>query len=148
VIQEQNWIQAFLSPSVASLQAHHLEHATEWILIAVSSLVAILGLAVSFSIYSKAKAQGEPEGILAVLSRKYYIDELYDALIAKPFQAVSTRLLAPMDNRVLEGLVNGIGSAMVGLGSVLKQWQTGVAQNYALVITIGLILLVGYIALT
>jgi len=148
VIQEQNGIQSFLSTSIASVQAHHLEHATEWILIAVSSLVAILGLAVSFSIYSKAKAQGEPEGILAVLSRKYYIDELYDALIAKPFQAVSTRLLAPMDNRVLDGLVNGIGSSMVGLGSMLKQWQTGVAQNYALVITIGLILLVGYIALT
>lgn len=68
--------------------------------------------------------------------------------LSKPFQAVSARLLSPIDNRIIDGLVNGIGSSMVGLGGALKRWQTGVAQNYALVITIGLILLVGYIALT
>ncbi|MFQ3598206.1 MAG: NADH-quinone oxidoreductase subunit L [Chloroherpetonaceae bacterium] len=148
VIQEPNWIQSFLSSSVASVQAHHLDHATEWILIAVSSLAAILGLAIAFNIYSKKKTQSEPEGIAAVLYRKYFIDELYDALVSKPFHAVSARLLAPIDNRVLDGIVNGIGSSMIGLGGTLKRWQTGVAQNYALVITIGLILIVGYIALT
>lgn len=147
VIQEKNWIQSFLSSSVASVQAHHLDHATEWILLAVSSFVAILGLAIAFNIYSKKKVQGETEGVAAVLYRKYFIDEFYDALISKPFHTVSARLLAPIDNRLLDGLVNGIGSSMVGLGSALKRWQTGVAQNYALVITIGLILLVGYIAL-
>jgi NADH-quinone oxidoreductase subunit L len=148
VIQEKNWIQSFLSADVVSIQAHHLQHATEWILLAVSSLVAILGLAISFKIYTQTKAQSDPEGIAAVLYRKYFIDELYDVLISKPFQAFSARLLAPIDNRVLDGLVNGVGSSLVGLGSALRRWQTGVAQNYALVITIGLILLVGYIALT
>jgi len=147
VIQKANWIQAFLSTSLASLPANHLEHTTEWTLLAVSSLVAILGLAVSFSIYSKAKVPGEPEGIWTVLYRKYYLDELYDALVAKPFQAISARLLTPIDHRVLDGLINGIGSSILGLGGALKHWQTGVAQNYALVITIGLILLVGYIVL-
>ncbi|MFN3344207.1 MAG: NADH-quinone oxidoreductase subunit L [Chloroherpetonaceae bacterium] len=148
VIQEQNWIQSFLSSSVASVQAHHLEHSTEWILLGVSSVVAILGLAVSFNIYSKKTVQGEPEGIAAVLYRKYYIDEIYDVLISKPFQAISARFLYPIDNRIIDGLVNGVGSSIVGLGSALRRWQTGVAQNYALVITIGLILLVGYIALS
>lgn len=148
VIQEQNWIQSFLSADVVSIQAHHLQHATEWILLAVSSLVSILGLAISFKIYTQTKAQSDPEGIAAVLYRKYFIDELYDAFISKPFQAFSARLLAPIDNRVLDGLVNGVGSSLVGLGNALRRWQTGVAQNYALVITIGLILLVGYIALT
>lgn len=148
VIQEQNWIQSFLSADVVSIQAHHLQHATEWILLAVSSLVSILGLAISFKIYTQTKAQSDPEGIAAVLYRKYFIDELYDALISKPFQALSARLLAPIDNRVLDGLVNGVGSSLVGLGSALRRWQTGVAQNYALVITIGLILLVSYITLT
>ncbi len=147
VVQEPNWIQSFLSPSVASVQAHHLDHATEWILLAVSSLVAILGLATAFNIYSKKQIQGEPEGMAAVLYRKYYIDELYDALITKPVQYISIRWLSPIDNRVLDGIINGIGSSMIGLGGALKRWQTGVAQNYALVITIGLILLVGYIAL-
>ncbi|MFN3561416.1 MAG: NADH-quinone oxidoreductase subunit L [Chloroherpetonaceae bacterium] len=148
VIQEQNWIQSFLSSSVASVQAHHLEHSTEWILLGVSSVVAILGLAVSFNIYSKKTVQGEPEGIAAVLYRKYYIDEIYDVLISKPFQAISARFLYPIDNRIIDGLVNGVGSSIVGLGSALRRWQTGVAQNYALFITIGLILLVGYIALS
>ncbi len=148
VIQEQNWIQSFLSSSVASVQAHHLEHSTEWILLGVSSVVAILGLAVAFNIYSKTKVEGEPKGVAKMLYHKYYIDELYDALITKSFQYIATRWLAPIDNRVLDGLVNGVGSSIVGLGSALKRWQTGVAQNYALVITIGLILLVGYISLS
>ncbi len=148
VIQEQNWIQSFLSSSVASVQAHHLEHSNEWILLGISSIVAILGLAASFSIYSKKTVHVEPEGVTTVLYRKYYIDELYDAAVVKPFQFLASRLLAPIDNRIIDGLVNGIGSSMVGLGGALKRWQTGVAQNYALVITIGLILLVGYIALT
>lgn len=147
VIQEQNWIQSFLSSSVASVQVHHLEHAVEWVLIAVSSLIAILGLAIAFNIYSKKPVQGEPEGMASVLYRKYFIDELYNALVSKPFQILSARLLAPIDTRLLDGLVNGVGGSMVGLGSALKRWQTGVAQNYALIITIGLILLVGYLAL-
>lgn len=147
VIEEQNWIRTFLSNSVAELQVHHLEHSTEWILLAVSSLVAILGLTIAFKIYTQKTVEEEPKGIKALLYRKYFIDELYNILITKPFQVISARLLVLIDNRLLDGLVNGIASAIVALGSALKHWQTGVAQNYALVITIGLILLVSYIAL-
>ncbi|MCS6988530.1 MAG: NADH-quinone oxidoreductase subunit L [Chloroherpetonaceae bacterium] len=148
VIQERNWIQSFLATSVVGAETHPLSHSTEWMLLGVSSLVAILGLGVSLGIYGKKKAEGEPQGVFALLHRKYYVDEIYDALVSKPFQWLCAKVLAPFDARALDGLVNGIGGSILGLGAAMRRWQTGVAQNYALVITIGLILLVGYIALS
>jgi NADH-quinone oxidoreductase subunit L len=146
VLQEHNWIQSWLEPSLAKSEAHHLSHSTEWILLGVSSAVSIAGLFLSFNIYSKKIDESEPKGIAAVLNRKYFIDEIYDALVAKPIQVISEKLLAPLDSKALDGAVNGIGSSLIRIGAALKSWQTGVAQNYALIITIGLILFVGYIA--
>lgn len=146
VVQDPNWIQSFLSTSVAATETPHLAHSTEWLLLGVSSLAAIAGLGIALGIYAK-RAEGEPQGVVAILYRKYYLDEIYDALVAKPFRWLSANAFAPFDRRVLDGLINGVGGAMISVGAAMRRWQTGVAQNYALVITIGLILLVGYIAL-
>lgn len=146
VLEEHNWIQTWLQGSLAAAEVHQLAHSTEWLLLAVSSIVAISGLFISYNIYSKKKSEGELKGLSVILNRKYFIDEIYQALVSKPIYVFSEKFLAPLDSKALDGMVNGIGNALMGIGFSLRSWQSGVAQHYALIMTIGLILFVGYIA--
>jgi len=99
-------------------------------------------------------------------AHKYYVDEIYERFLINPFLA-ATRGLAQFDLRVIDGAVNGAGSASVllsrwkerfdravvdrlvnGLASTIRQagsllrWiQTGVIQQYLLVIVVAVVVL-------
>jgi len=78
-------------------------------------------------------------------SAKWWFDDLNNLL----FVVVGGKLAAAVfwfDRVVVDGTVNGIGTATVGAGSRLRRVQTGRVQNYALGIALGLIAIaVGYI---
>jgi len=97
---------------------------------------------------------------------KLWFDELYAAFIVKPFQALGG-LLFKFDAGVIDGIVNGVGrltmkkSALSGLfdkyvvdglvnlvgyttqlfSSVLRKIQSGLVQNYLLILFSGLVIL-------
>ena len=49
------------------------------------------------------------------------------------------------DGSVIDGIVNGVGKAVIGLGKKLRKLQTGQLQHYATAVIIGLIILVNLI---
>jgi NADH-quinone oxidoreductase subunit L len=97
-----------------------------------------------------------------LLYDKYRIDELYDATVVRGTRALS-RGLALFDERVVDGIVNGVGSAtrlvaaigggidryiidgavngvawsVRSVGSQARKLQSGVIQNYVLVVFVG-----------
>jgi NADH-quinone oxidoreductase subunit L len=75
---------------------------------------------------------------------KYYVDELYSAAIVRPLTLVSrTVLWRGVDEWLIDsGLVNGLGSAIQSIGSVLRRWQSGSIRNYATWILAGSLLLI------
>jgi len=140
--------------------AHAAGHAepSELGMAAVSVGIALLGIALAWLIYAKAK--GMIPMVLAMKSRafdflmrtvsnKYYVDELYDLAIVRPIHAVSeTILFRIVDVRIIDGLVNGVASFVEGAAmNVIRRLQTGVAQTYALAMTAGMVAVILYIAL-
>ena len=108
--------------------------ALEWGL-AVGSLVwALLGLGLGFLVYTRkpgvAKSGRDFAGGLAhrLIENKYYVDEIYDALIVWPINRFSeTALWKFVDVTIIDGLlVNGIGRAIGLTGQLLRLVQTGV----------------------
>ncbi len=123
---------------------HSLSHAAEWILLGASSVIAIGGLFFAYSIYSKSPLEAE-SGWRLLLAKKYYIDELYDILVVKPFQSVLTRSTDAVERLLLNNTFNGLGTAMLALGQVLRRLQSGVAQSYAIAIMFGLMVILTFI---
>ncbi len=84
-------------------------------------------------------------GLHVLLANKYYVDEIYDAVIVQPIKLVSTQVLwRAVDAAVIDGAVNGVGAAVSSSSSTLRRLQTGSVRTYAAAIFVGVVLIVGY----
>jgi NADH-quinone oxidoreductase subunit L len=121
---------------------HHGEAATELTLMIVSVLIALAGIYLAHSWYMKKsetlKTLGE-SGLHTVLLNKYWVDEIYSVTIVQPFVKGSELLARYFDVGTIDGLVNGVGSFFSWVGGGVRRVQTGVVQNYALFMGIGLL---------
>jgi NADH-quinone oxidoreductase subunit L len=104
-----------------------------------------------------------------LLANKYYFDEIYWAVLVVPLFWV-TMVLARFDQKIVDGIVNGVGYLAIGLsivwawfdkwivdgmvnlvggmtklsGRLLRFMQTGMEQDYALFLFVGLLMIVGF----
>jgi NADH-quinone oxidoreductase subunit L len=139
---------------------------------AISTAVALGGIVVAAGLYrwrviSPATVRRAFLPFPALAERKYYFDELYAWAVVRPVMW-STRVLRVFDLYVIDGLVNLLGAVVVWLtrlyrvfdlyvvdglvnllawvtgriGAGLRYIQTGRAENYLLVIAIGVILII------
>jgi NADH-quinone oxidoreductase subunit L len=117
---------------------------TKWALSIVDALVAVLGLGVALPLWSRSPDHPalEPPS----LRRALYVDEIYDALIGRPSEALAEFAAVVVDNKVIDGAVNGVGRLVRSSGGVLRKVQTGFVRQYALAIVLGAVALLGWMA--
>jgi NADH-quinone oxidoreductase subunit L len=156
-----NWIATWLEPSFAppaaagaplwSSEPHGADDAgLEHALTIVSTVIALGGIGVAAFLYLKRPEVAESlrlrfPGLYRLLLNKYYVDEVYDAVIVQPIRIVSEEgLWRGVDDRVIDGAVNGVGSTVDRLSSVLRRAQTGSVVGYAGSVLIGVTLIIGY----
>ena len=73
-----------------------------------------------------------------LLLNKYYVDEIYDAVIVQPIKRLSIRLLwRGVDAGLIDGTVNGVGLVVRGWSAVLRRLQTGSVRAYAMSLFLG-----------
>ncbi len=63
--------------------------------------------------------------------RKFYADEIYDALLVRPASALATRLRKVVEPRVMDGWVRGVSDTASDFGQVFRGMQTGLIRDYA-----------------
>ncbi len=123
-------------------------HATEWGLLGLGAGIALVGLFVAFVTFGRRGLDADTRlrqrlgGLYTLFSRKYFVDEAYDAAIVNPVVDGSRRGLAPFDQNVVDGAVNGAARGVRGLAGQLRRVQTGVVQQYALAVVVGVVLVV------
>jgi len=122
----------------------------EWLLAGASVAAGLIGLFFAYLLYYKRpelpdRITAKMHGIYMMVLHKYYIDEGYGAIFVKPLLALSTVVLwRGVDQGVIDGLVNGAGSASQGVGGELRQMQSGNIRSYAAWVAIGAAAILGY----
>ncbi|NES26241.1 NADH-quinone oxidoreductase subunit L [Micromonospora terminaliae] len=136
-----DWLEA-----TAGLGGEHAEHApvlAHWLITALSVLVTLLGAGLAWFLFRNGTAtEPQPAGVLVTAARRnLYTDAVNEAVFEKP-GIFLTRALVFLDNRGVDGLVNGLAAAVGGGSGRLRRLQTGFVRSYATSILTGALLVV------
>jgi NADH-quinone oxidoreductase subunit L len=132
----------------------HGSEGAEWGLMLLSVGIAFVGLLVARQFYLvnpelPDQLRQRFRALYTTLLNKYWVDEIYDALIVAPVKLISTYILWKfVDVIVVDGIVNGTGKFVQAIGGGLRRCQSGYARAYGGWIVVGAVLLVAYISLT
>ncbi len=150
----ERWLEPVFQPAMLKLNViGHESHFTEYLLMIVSIAVAIAGfyfarrvfLANPFADDMFAKKW---KGIYALLSRKYYIDEIYMGSVVAPTVKGSEKLLFKFfDVQIVDGLVNSFATVTGWCSSIFRKMQTGIVYHYAMIFVLGIIVILGLLVL-
>jgi NADH-quinone oxidoreductase subunit L len=154
------WLEPVFAPAieVAGGGAHGEGHAHEAPLGGGETFWAIMGtdLAILTIIivfwrlsrrrYLPAAESPEPSGAASLLYHKWYVDELYDRLIVRPLLALWRGCWRIVDDRLIDGTVNGLGGVARVVGWTGSQLQTGRVGTYLLVFMVGVLIILGSLA--
>jgi len=145
----------FLHPVFASTFAAHahgqfaVAHGGLWAqygLLIVSGALALLGIAAAWFAYVAqpwlpATLKAVFVGAHQTLWHKYYVDELYGAVIVRPLRRIG-RFCVDTDDSVVDGLLWLITAVPRGLAFTFRALHGGVLQSYAVTMVVGLTIMV------
>jgi NADH-quinone oxidoreductase subunit L len=104
-------------------------------LVIVSVAAGVLGIAIAAYMYwlKPAIAASMKEGYFYdLIYHKYYVDEIYDALIVQPIVLLSRFVLwKGVDDALIDGAVNAGSRRIRGVGTIFQHMQSGTIRNYA-----------------
>jgi NADH-quinone oxidoreductase subunit L len=139
---------SFLSPvfnaaSSVAQDAGETGGSVEQRLMFVAIAAGFIGLLLAWWMYIKRtelpeKLAESMKGPYRLLEGKYFVDEIYTATIVKPLVWISRRVLwQTVDERVIDGTVNGVADLARHTGDKARQAESGNARSYATWIVIG-----------
>ncbi len=146
LMKDAHRLQSFLAPVFAESQpggetVSHLSHSTELILmfgvVAIILIVIVLAWR-KFSNYTKTTETST--GFSSILENKWYVDEVYDAIISKPLRSFSKFLNNVVERLAIDGLVNGVGKAVQYGSRQLRLIQSGQVGSYILIMVVATVL--------
>ncbi len=83
--------------------------------------------------------------VFTAFESKFWVDELYHALIVHPYQALSAFLAQPVDVGVIDGVSAALARGTRALAGGLRRVQTGFVRTYALYVLAGVVAVVAYL---
>ncbi len=144
-----NLFDRFLEPVIHGGHAVHLSISTEWMLILISVAVAFAGILIAYIFYLKRpeiphRLVARAPFLYKLLSNKYYMDEIYNAVFVNSTTKGSEFVYKNFDLKVIDGALNGSAKTTNFLGKILSTLHTGLLKDYALVFLLGALILLGY----
>ncbi|MGB6874501.1 MAG: NADH-quinone oxidoreductase subunit L [Candidatus Acidiferrales bacterium] len=148
----KDYFKGFLDPvfnasNQLALQMHpnwtEPSHSLELQMTAIAVIVAFIGFLIAWYVYILKPGTGRKiadgaRPIYQLLWHKYYVDELYGAVIIGPLVWLSRNVLwKVIDVRLIDGTVNGLAFLSRGVGSGLRHIQGGNTRSYATWVVVG-----------
>jgi NADH-quinone oxidoreductase subunit L len=151
-VPDANSLGNFLMP-VVHQEAHHVAHSTEYALAALATGIVLVGILLAYLLYVRSpeipsRIRASLGGFSRLVENKYYVDELYDAVIVRPLVVISDRVFfRGIDATLIDEVgANGSARAVRTLASdVLKYLQSGLAQGYLFLMVVGTLAIIGYL---
>jgi NADH-quinone oxidoreductase subunit L len=112
----------------------------KYILVAIAVACALIGIALAWLVYERKRIKPwEP----SLFANAWYYDFAVTWFMGNPgregFQAV-----ADFDSTIVDGAVTGTGVAVKATATEVRKGQTGYVRQYAAVIAVGVVLLLGW----
>jgi len=143
--------------TTSAVNSTHLANSThsshslsfEYTIMAISVLVALLGILWARHWY--IKNPDAPKRLAARFKllhkgalNKWYVDEIYDFAVVETVRGFADGAWNWFDRPVIDGMVNGTAKLIGEVSSGLRRIQTGLVANYALMMAVGMVFLVGW----
>jgi NADH-quinone oxidoreductase subunit L len=143
------WLAPVTDPASGLAPVPELAGSLEWLLVALAVGVAALGVGGAIYLLKPAALvparQAAPEhGLGRLLARKYYVDEIYRALIVRPIVRGSEILWRVVDQGIIDGVgVTGAARVAQAVGWLGSKLQTGELGVYVVLFMVGVVLVLG-----
>lgn len=112
--------------------SEHTHHMVVWLTLIVSAF-AIGGILLAYVKYAKGLKRDEKlENSFAykLLANQYYIPQLYEEFITKPYKIASEVFWEKVDLKIVDATVDNIAKALYKTGDSTRSMQTGNLSNY------------------
>ncbi len=151
----ENWLEPVFENAHAKIAMFgtHSQF-TQILLMSVTVIGVVASIWYTWYIYVKkpnkpAEYAKRFKGIYNLVFNKYYVDEAYDKVVVTPIVKGSESILWKIaDAKLIDGLVNGTASIIGYVSSKIRKIQTGVAQSYAIIMMLGIVLALFWLILS
>ncbi|MGC2061740.1 MAG: NADH-quinone oxidoreductase subunit L [Thermodesulfovibrionales bacterium] len=142
----------FMKPVLGHAEGHGT-HSEEWMVMAISVAIGFTGIGFAYFMYMvrpdlPGKLSRQFSAVHRILFNKYYVDELYSAVIIRPTIWIAKNVLIGVtDARIIEAVVNGVPAAIGGFSQQLRRIQTGLMHHYAVFMAMGVLIIAALLLL-
>jgi NADH-quinone oxidoreductase subunit L len=138
-------LEHFLEPAFTGVPlAQPGSGGTQWVLAVVSAAVALAGIVWAAAVYLRGRRPAEEGPVWGLVRRGYLVDEGYARVFAGGGGAVARFAAETVDQKGVDGLVNGVGVLVRGIGQRLRPLQSGFVRNYGLGVLAGVVALLAW----
>ena len=125
----------------------HMDHTTEYVLMALSIIVAATGIMAAYKKYAKFDVT-KPELETGLIGNKFYIDEIYDFLFVKSSKKLSTFIDKVVDDKIIDAFIMNSSIGFVNIGKRVAMIQNANVRFYAAFMLIGMTCVFIYLYIT
>ena len=151
----ENWLEPIFANAQTKLAMFGTHSQSQEILfMTITFMGAVAAILLARYMYLKnteapSRVSKKFSGLYNLLFNKYFVDEAYDAAIVTPIVKGSESILWKIaDNKLIDGAVNGTASLIGFISKGIRKIQTGVAQFYALMMMLGIVIALFWIILS
>ncbi len=146
VFHTPHYLNEFLAPVMWKVNHHSASETFEFLLMGISLALLLIIMFATYNTYVIKNVMPEEndkdlQGFAKLVANKYYVDEIYEALITKPLNGISSFVYKFIDQGFIDKLVNGTGTSLNGLSGLLRFVQTGNIGGYIFSMVIGIIVI-------
>ncbi len=133
----------YVTQVLPGYEVHIKPHFLEYLLIVMTLAIAISGILFAVYKYSKGGFSKDWENtwIYKLLYNQYYIPQLYDTFISKPYAKLSEIAWKQIDMKIVDSTVDFIATTIVNAGDKSRVIQSGNLSKMLRWMAIGLIVL-------
>lgn len=152
VFSETNSFEEYLHPLISFpsvWQNTAPSHLFEWTIVVVSIIVltaCILFTYRRFAVKQSMVSDNENDrgGSVNLAYSKFFVDEFYDTIIAKPLLAISNFFYKIFDLKLIDGIVNSMSKILTSASGTLRFAQTGYVGFYIFAMVFGILAILLY----
>ncbi len=119
----------------------HVSTAEDYGTSLVTVLIGLFGVFVAWRVVRERRELVSQPRLLSALEHKLWFDELYDAVVSRPAQAVAVLLRDRIEGSLVYRSLDEVARGSLEAGGSMARVQTGLLRTYALVIAASVVVL-------